>query len=50
MHDTVRATSVTDGLRHVVPLFNPASNRDQRSQLRLVNPTPYSVAIAIRGH
>ena len=33
MHDTVPA----NGLRHEVPLFNPASNRAQASRLRLIN-------------
>ena len=47
MHDTVRGGA--DGRRHVVPIFNPASNRDQRSQLRVVNPTPHDAAIAIAG-
>ena len=48
MHDTVRGRG-EDGRRHVVPVFNPASNRDQRSQLRLVNPTPVDAVITIAG-
>ena len=47
MHDTVRGGA--DGRRHVVPIFNPASNRDQRSQLRVVNPTLDDAAVTIAG-
>ena len=53
MHDVVRAQrsgqgdSGETGLRHVVPIFNPASNRDQVSQLRIVNPNAEVVEITI---
>ena len=48
MHDIVRGTG-ENGRRHVVPIFNPASNRNQRSRLRIVNPTPRAAAITIAG-
>ena len=48
IHDTVRGSG-EDGRRHFVPIFNPASNRSQRSQLRLVNPTRFDAAISIAG-
>ena len=48
MHDVVRDVG-GDGLRHVVPIFNPASNSNQRSQLRIVNPTLHDTAITIAG-
>ena len=51
MHDIVRARSDSQdgetGARHVVPIFNPASNRNQVSQLRIVNPNADAVEITI---
>ena len=46
IHDVAR--TLDDG-RHHVPFFNPASNRDQRSQLRLVNLGDESVEVTIEG-
>ena len=46
MHDVAR--TLDDG-RHHVPFFNQASNRDQRSQLRLVNLGGESVEVTIEG-
>ncbi len=37
------------GNRHRVPVFNPGSNRNQVSQLRLVNPNDQSVTVDIEG-
>ena len=37
------------GNRHRVPVFNPGTNRNQVSQLRLVNPSERSVMIGIEG-
>ena len=45
MHDVVREAR----LRWHVPTFNPASNRDIRSHLRLINPAGDDVDVAIRG-
>ena len=45
MHDVVRATAT----RHRVPVFNPASNVNQRSQLRIINPTYEPVNVSITG-
>ena len=45
MHDVVRF----DGNRAEVPVFNPGSNTNQRSLLRLVNPGVETAAIAIAG-
>lgn len=47
MHDVAR--TLDDG-RHHVPFFNPGSNRDQRSQLRLINLGGESVQVTIEGH
>lgn len=46
MHDVVRDEV---GWRHVVAVFNPASNANQVSKLRVVNPTPLPASIAIAG-
>ena len=50
MHDIVTgrgsACSPTD--IHV-PIFNPASNRSQRSWLRLINPTDRDIKVTVRG-
>ena len=45
MHDTVPATSD----RHEVAIFNPGSNSDQVSRLRLVNPGETDATVTIRG-
>ena len=45
MHDI--APSI--GVRHRVALFNPASNRDQVSRLRIVNPGDEATEVAITG-
>jgi len=45
MHDIVG----TAGTHHVVPIFNPASNLSQRSELRLVNPSASTVNVVISG-
>ena len=43
MHDTVPAVD----FRHAVPLFNPASNRQQASRLRLINRGEQDAEVAI---
>ena len=43
MHDVVPAA----GLRHRVPMFNPASNRQQASQLRLINANAEAAEVTI---
>ena len=45
MHDTVPAR---DGLYHVA-IFNPGTNVDQESRLRLVNPTAEAAGVVIAG-
>ena len=45
MHDVVRETA----LRHRVPIFNPGSNDQQRSWLRLVNPGDAAASVTIAG-
>ena len=45
MHDTVRRV---DG-RHEVPIFNPGSNRNQASRLRLVNLNGEDAHVSVRG-
>ena len=45
MHDVVRETA----LRHRVPIFNPGSNDNQRSWLRLVNPGDAAANVPITG-
>ena len=45
MHDVVGSE---DGV-HRVPTFNPASNRDQVSRLRIVNPGASEAQVTIRG-
>ena len=48
IHQT--ATQEEEGsMRHLVPIFNPASNRDQRSLLRLINKGEGSARIVVRG-
>lgn len=46
MHDT--ATLTADG-GHYLPIFNPASNRNQVSLLRLVNPGDVAATVGIEG-
>lgn len=46
MHDVVEPVSSGS---HVVPFFNPASNRAQASVLRLVNPHAADVFVVIHG-
>lgn len=45
MHDTVPNVS----LRHRVPIFNPGSNRNQESSLRLINPGDVEANVTIVG-
>ncbi|MDE0661591.1 MAG: hypothetical protein OXI79_18290 [Gammaproteobacteria bacterium] len=45
MHDTVPGTDN----RHEVAIFNPASNRDQISRLRIVNPGESDAGVTITG-
>ena len=45
MHDVVPG----DSGQHRVPLFNPASDWDRESQLRLINPGAEAVEVAITG-
>lgn len=45
MHDVVGETA----LRHRVPIFNPGSNDQQRSWLRLVNPGDAAANVTITG-
>ena len=49
MHDVVRSTEVDGATVHRVPIFNPASNRNQASWLHVANPTRDSVEVTIRG-
>ena len=45
MHDMVQDAS----LRHRVPIFNPASNVNQESSLRLINPGDSEASVTITG-
>ena len=45
MHDVAPFTEAG----HRVPIFNPGSNRNQKSSLRLVNPTDESAIVTITG-
>ena len=45
MHEMVPAAA----MRHHVTIFNPGSNRAQRSRLRLINPTGEEVEVTIKG-
>ena len=49
VHDVVRRAEVGGETVYHVPIFNPASNRNQVSKLRLVNLTPDRVDVTIRG-
>ena len=45
MHDVV----AVDGNKHWVPIFNPGSNTDQESRLRLINPGDVPATVNITG-
>ena len=45
MHDIVREA----GMCHLVSIFNPGGNRNQRSSLRLINPGSRNAEISIAG-
>ena len=49
MHDVVRTVEVGSDTVHRVPIFNPGSNGEQVSWLRLVNLTDASVEVTVRG-
>ena len=49
VHDIARTAVVGGEIVHRVPIFNPGSNRDQVSWLRLVNPTDAMVDVTIEG-
>ena len=49
VHDVVRSADVGGETVYHVPIFNPASNRDQVSSLRLVNLTRGRVDVRIQG-
>ena len=49
VHDVVRGAEVGGETVYHVPIFNPASNRNQVSSLRLVNLTRGGVVVTIRG-
>ena len=50
MHDTApQAASDVADHAYRVPIFNPGSNRNQVSELRLVNPTSRTAAVTIIG-
>ena len=49
MHDLARTVEVGTGTVHRVPLFNPGSNGNEVSWLRLANLTDGSVDVTIRG-
>ena len=49
MHDRVRGRDVDGAMMHHVRVFNPGSNTDQRSMLRLVNPMADDASITITG-
>ena len=49
MHELVEPVTVDDLSLYYLRFFNPGSNRNQVSKLRLVNPHPENVAVAIAG-
>ena len=49
MHDSVHGERSESGFLHLVPIFNPGSNRNQVSSLRLINPNDGAVEVAIAG-
>ena len=48
IHEVAGRAGVSS-MRYHVPIFNPASNRDQQSRLRLVNPGEVRARIVING-
>ena len=49
MHETVAETASEDGYRYEVVFFNPASNTNQVSRLRLVSRSDAEAAVTITG-
>ena len=49
MHDSVHGERSESGFLHLVPIFNPDSNRNQVSSLRLINPNDSAAEVAIAG-
>ena len=49
MHDSVPGERSESGFLHLVPIFNPSSNRNQVSSLRLINPNDSAAEVAIAG-
>lgn len=49
MLTAMREVVAPDGNDYRVPLFNPGSNLDQVSRLRLINPNPDAAGVTIRG-
>ena len=49
MQDVAEMSTGEDGTAHYVPFFNPGSNDQQVSRLRIVNPGPEDVAVTIEG-
>ncbi len=48
IHQTA-AQSEEGDMRHLVPIFNPGSNRDQESRLRVINMSESGARIVVRG-
>ena len=49
MHDSVHGERSESGFLYLVPIFNPGSNRNQVSSLRLINPNDSAAEVAIAG-
>ena len=49
MHETVAQIASQDGYRYEVVFFNPASNVNQESRLRVVNRSDAEAAVTITG-
>ena len=49
MHDSVPGERSESGFLYLVPIFNPGSNNNQRSSLRLVNPGGEDAQVVIAG-
>ena len=49
MHDSVPGEHSESGFLHLVPIFNPGSNRNQVSSLRLINPNAGTAEVVIAG-
>ena len=49
MQGVAESSTGEAGTAHYVPFFNPGSNNQQVSQLRIVNPGPEDVAVTIEG-